>query len=173
MIGAATHASVEPMSTDTTERTIYDLDFVEWTQRQAELLRSEAELRSNAPLDWLNLAEEIESLGLRDRREVGSRLETIAVHLLKLRLSPAVLPERGWRETVSRERRELELVLDDSPSLRRDALDLLQRRWRRARRDVVDALADEVEENDIPTDCPFSPDQLLDPDFWPPRERVP
>jgi hypothetical protein len=42
---------------------------VAWTERQSEELRRAAQERANAPLDWINLAEEIESLGKRDRRE--------------------------------------------------------------------------------------------------------
>ena len=43
----------------------YDDDFVHWTERQASLLRRRAagELANDVELDWLNLAEEIESVG--------------------------------------------------------------------------------------------------------------
>ena len=48
---------------------LYDEDFVRWTEEQAAALRRAKSLRpagsrgSNLPLDWENLAEEIESLG--------------------------------------------------------------------------------------------------------------
>ena len=57
----------------------YESDLYEWTKEQADALRRRA---SNA-LDWDNLAEEIESLGAGERREIRSRLKTLLVHLLK------------------------------------------------------------------------------------------
>ena len=56
---------------------LYDQDFFLWTQEQSRLLREAAERRVNFPLDWENLAEEIESLGKSQRSELRSRLTTI------------------------------------------------------------------------------------------------
>jgi Domain of unknown function DUF29 len=47
---------------------IYDLDFVGWTEQQAEALRTAARGGSNQVVDWQNLAEEIEGLGSRKDR---------------------------------------------------------------------------------------------------------
>jgi hypothetical protein len=103
---------------------LYERDFFEWTREQAAALRS-AGTGGNARLDYENLAEEIESLGNRDRRELGSRIATIIEHLLKLQFSPATAPRAGWMSTVTRERREIALILADSPSLRRRVAELL------------------------------------------------
>ena len=74
--------------------------------------------RLNDLLDWDNLAEEIDSLGKNDRRELGSRVQTILRHLIKLMLSPATAPRAGWRRTVVEQRLQLSRLLKDSPSLR-------------------------------------------------------
>lgn len=145
----------------------YERDFYLWTQRQAAELRRAAAQGSNLPLDWENLAEEIESLGARDRRELASRLEQVLLHLLKLRLSPAVDPRRGWRETIQRERSEIELLLADSPSLRGGVPEALAKRWPAVRRAAAEALTGEIAPAALPAGCPFSVDQVLDPDFWP------
>ena len=97
---------------------LYEQDFMRWAEAQAEGLRRAAEAGSNLPLDWYNLAEEIESLGRSQRRELRSRLATIVEHLLKLQFSSAIEPRAGWIETIGRERREIDLLLEDSPSLR-------------------------------------------------------
>lgn len=97
---------------------LYDEDFVRWTEVQAEGLRRAAGLGSNLPLDWNNLAEEVESLGRSQRRELRSRIAVIIEHLLKLAHSPSAGLRYGWIETVGRERREVERLLEDSPSLR-------------------------------------------------------
>lgn len=100
-------------------KTLYDEDFVTWSKQQAEALRSAARTGSNQLLDWENLAEEIESLGRSDRREMASRIATVIEHLVKLACSPGPEPRQGWRQTIRRERIEIELLLKDSPSLRR------------------------------------------------------
>lgn len=97
---------------------LYDVDFFLWTQEQAAALRHAKD--SNLPLDWENLAEEIESLGKSDRRELRSQIRRIMRHLFKLAASPAREPRAGWCSTINDGRGEIEDVLRDSPSLRRE-----------------------------------------------------
>ena len=101
-------------------KTLYDQDFAAWTRQQAEALRAAARDGTNQALDWENLAEEIESLGKSDRRTLLSQIDRIVRHLAKLQFSPASDPRLGWRESVEDGRAEVDLVLDDSPSLRRE-----------------------------------------------------
>ena len=119
---------------------LYDEDFLLWTQSQAKLLRAAAERRVNIPLDWENLAEEIESLGKSQRAELRSRLTTIIEHLLKLEHSSAPELRNGWRETVGRTRHDAELVLDDNPSLRREVPALVEEMFRRFARFPVEEM---------------------------------
>jgi hypothetical protein len=95
---------------------LYDRDFVLWTEEQAAALRRAKD--SNLPLDWENLAEEIESLGKSDRRGLVSQIRRILHHLLKMEGSPAIEPQAGWRSTILNARAEIEDILRDSPSLR-------------------------------------------------------
>src|SRR5215210_6799628 len=97
---------------------LYEQDFVRWTEVQAEALRDAARSGANLPLDWDNLTEEVESLGRSERRELRNRLVTVMEHLLQLEYSPATDPRAGWRDTVKRERRSIEHLLEDSPSLK-------------------------------------------------------
>ena len=99
---------------------LYDQDFLAWTQAQAERLRAAAGARSNLPIDWEHVAEEIESLGNRERLALEARLATIVEHLLKLQYSPAQEPRGGWAGTVVRSRNEVQKLLRNSPSLRRE-----------------------------------------------------
>src|SRR5229473_6743565 len=97
---------------------LYEQDFFLWAKEQAAALRLAK--NSNLPLDWENLAEEIESLGKSDRRELKSQIRRILRHLLKLEASPAMEPRAGWRSTILDARTEIDDVLRDSPSLRRE-----------------------------------------------------
>ena len=99
--------------------TLYKTDFYAWARQQANLLRTE-ELEK---LDLPNLIEELEAMSLRDRRELTSRLMVLLMHLLKSRYQPSPqgrTQPRSWLNTITSQRHKIELVLDDSPSLRRE-----------------------------------------------------
>jgi uncharacterized protein DUF29 len=99
-------------------KTLYDEDFVLWSKQQAEALRAAGRGATNQPIDWENVAEEIDSLARSEKRELGSQIRRVIEHLLKLEFSPADGPRRGWVESIIDARSELEDVLNDSPSLR-------------------------------------------------------
>jgi hypothetical protein len=126
---------------------LYDEDFVLWTEEQAAALRRAK--GSNLPLDWENLAEEIESLGKSDRRELRSQITRILRHLLKLEASPAAEPRVGWRATIREARSEIEGVLEDSPSLRRETEALIKKQMRAA----AELAADDLGEHGEPADA--------------------
>src|SRR5439155_19563640 len=92
-------------------KSLYDEDFVAWTQQQAKALRAPAGSRTNQPLDWENLAEEGEDLGKSGRREVGSQIRRIIQHRLTLQYSPSAVPRRGWFASVTGARADFEGVL--------------------------------------------------------------
>ena len=55
----------------------YDTDLLLWSEHQAALLRRMgAGEHVNDQVDWSNVAEEIESLGISDKRQLRSRLGT-------------------------------------------------------------------------------------------------
>jgi hypothetical protein len=70
--------------------------------------------------------------GKRDRREVGSRLAVIVMHLLKLKYQPEK-ETRSCGESIGEQRTQLALVLRDSPSLRVNATALLDEYYATAR----------------------------------------
>ncbi len=156
--------------------TLYRQDFYRWTQEQARALRAGTERGANLPVDWENVAEEIESLGQSDRREIISRLRTIIRHLLKLQCSPASEPRAGWRRTVTLQRIELADVLVASPSLRRELPTLIKQAAEGAVRLAVDDLIAHGES--VPAShaalvgAHYTLDQVLD-DWFPPEHGQP
>ena len=63
---------------------LYDEDIVLWSERQAELLRQHAATaRANDAIDWPNIIEEIESVGIEQRHAVESLLLQALLHMLK------------------------------------------------------------------------------------------
>ena len=98
----------------------YDEDLVIWTEEQARALRSAAATGWNAPIDWEHVAEEIESLGISERRSLASRVRTVVEHLMKvvLAISQRIvvlhhgqLVMTGEPNAVLRDRRVIEAYL--------------------------------------------------------------
>jgi len=100
--------------------TLYEQDFVAWTEQQAEALRALSHAGMNQSLDWENLAEEVEDLGKSVRRELRNQLTRILHHLLKLQYSAASDPRRGWRNSVREARSQIATMLKENPSLRNE-----------------------------------------------------
>lgn len=125
--------------------TLYDEDFFAWTKQQAKALRAAARSRINEPLDWTNLAEEIEDLGKSQRRELGSRIREIVEHLVKLQRSPALEPRPGWRASIRSQRAAIEDLLRDSPSLKREVDEIIRAQAARGTKDAIAELQDRGE----------------------------
>lgn len=154
---------------DTVGKPLYDTDFFRWSQVQAEAIRAAASVRINTPvpIDWENVAEEIEDLGKSVRSEVRSRIRVILEHLLKLSVSPAGPPRAGWRGTIRVQRLEVEELLNESPSLRRETPGMVAGQLPKARKLVAQNSQDYGETLTHPLDAlNFTPAQVLE-DWFP------
>jgi hypothetical protein len=143
---------------------LYDSDLLLWTERQGELLRRRAagELVNEAELDWPNIAEEIEALGQSERSKLRSLIGTVIEHLIKLQASQAIEPRNGWKETIDRARDDIDLLMQDSPSLRRFVVAMIADGTRRSSRLVVRSLERFGEQPRVEIDSlPFTEDQVL------------
>jgi hypothetical protein len=150
----------------------YGEDVYLWSVQQAAALREAAAAGSNLPVDWENVAEEIESVGRSELSAVESALVRVIEHLLKLEYSPAAEPRRGGRSSVREHRSRILREIKASPSLRSkiDLPDVYQD----GREAAADGLSyDGLSENVLPAECPWSLAQLLDRDFWPENRHGP
>lgn len=138
--------------------TIYHTDFYQWTQQQAELLRQGA----LSTLDIENLAEEVESMGKRDRRAIGSYLRNVMMHLLKWQYQPQ---RRGtsWQGSINSGRDEIDVLLNESPSLNAQMSTLITDEYRRARKQA--SLETGLPLAIFPEQCPFTVEQITG-DWW-------
>ena len=139
---------------------LHDQDFYAWANEQAGLLR--AGRLSEADIE--HIAEEIESMGKSEKRELVSRLRILLLHLLKWRFQPR---RRGvsWEGSIINTRDELEDHLRDNPSLKPQLSTALETAYRRA---VVDAGTESgFSKATFPHACPWTCDQIMDQDFWP------
>ena len=151
--------------------TLYDTDFYGWTQEQAAKLRALLAQRANLDLDFENIAEEIDSLGRSDRREVRSRLARIIEHLLKLEDSTLPEPRRQWINSVRAARDDLAEHFAESPSLyaarNGDLAGAYAKAVRRLEPNLIELCMDRP-----PRNCPYDlDDQILNAEWFPhPRD---
>jgi seryl-tRNA(Sec) selenium transferase len=142
---------------------LYERDFYAWTQEQAIKLRTGI----LTDLDLENIAEELEGMGRAEKRQLGNRLSLIIMHLLKMSIQSDKLPHYGnsWRATIREQRRRVQGLLKDNPSLKA-ALDEV---FAEAYQDAVDEAIRETNlpESAFPEINPFSLGQVLDRDYWP------
>ncbi len=139
---------------------LYDRDYAAWLEQQAHLLKT----GHVAELDIEHLTEELE-LGMgNERREIYKRLRVLIGHLLKWKFQPEHRSP-SWAGTIRVQRKDLQKLLKDSPSLRR----FLQQETLDAYTDAVELASFEtkIPESKFPAECPFSTDDLLDKEFWP------
>ena len=139
---------------------LHNRDFYAWTQQQARLL----EARRFDALDLPNLQEEIKSMGASERRELYSRFFVLIHHLLKWQLQPEERSTR-WKSTLVEQRDQLEIVFNQSPSLRRFCEDALLDAYPRSRRKA--AVETGFALSDFPESCPYTVSQVLAIDFYP------
>ena len=92
---------------------LYETDFYSWTQEQVKLLRH----KQWNQLDLPNLIEEIESLGKQQRAELRNRLKVLIGHLLKWEYQPE-RRSRSWLMTIRVQRRDIQELLEENPSLK-------------------------------------------------------
>lgn len=143
-----------------TLRQLYDSDFYAWINEQTAPPRA----GKTDEIDLANLAEEIECLGKRERREFVCRLRILMRRLLKWENLP---DGRGGslKSSIRIARNKLADRLDDSPSLKLQAPSLIE--W--AYEDAVIQAASQIglPEDCLPPTCPCSFEQMLDQGFWP------
>jgi hypothetical protein len=142
----------------------YEGDFHAWTNDQA------ARLRAQKPkgIDWENLAEEVESLGRSERREIRSRMLVLLRHLLKWQFQPAKR-SNSWRASIAGARKELARDLAENPSLKRYPAQVLADQYELARLEAAGETG--LAEETFPRTCPYAVARILDPDFYPEAAR--
>jgi Domain of unknown function DUF29 len=139
---------------------LYERDFFAWSREQAELLRA----GRLGEADMLNIAEEIDSMGRTEKRELVSRLTVLVLHLVKWRYQPENRTA-SWEASIRVRRNRLDDHLDDNPSLKPLLPQSLANAYRDARLEAAAETGLGVET--FPDDCPWVIGQVFDRDFWP------
>ena len=147
-------------------QTLYEQDFYAWVEQTAELLR----LQHWDTLDLEHLIEEVVDLGKSQQRALQSALRLVLSHLLKWKYQPE-RHSHSWQVTITRERLNIDELLQESPSLQRFLNDAewINTTYQRARQEAI--VETGLSEDNFAIACPFSVDEILDLDFYPNAEE--
>ena len=142
------------------EVSLYERDFLRWTTDTVTKLKA----KNFEQLDLQNLIEEIEDLGRSQKKELKSRLLVLLEHLLKRLYVNSPDNYRGWETTINEQRRQLELEIEDSPSLKTIWYESFHAAWRIALKGV----RKDYPQVTFPDVWSYSQDidSMLDCDFW-------
>ena len=140
--------------------TAYETDVVAWATEQAALLRS----GQVSAIDVEHLAEEIDAMSAKEKRELRNRLAVLLQHLLKWQFQPTRRSD-SWTTTMFEQRLNIKDILEDSPSL----AGILEERFGSA---YALAMRQAAKETDIslalfPKDCPYTLAETMDDDWLP------
>lgn len=139
---------------------LYDTDPYTWAMRQADALRR----RSANEVDWENVAEEIESVGKSEARELLSRYAVLLTHLLKWHYQPD-RRSASWEITIKGQRKMAARHLAKNPGLKPYQDELFADAYLEAQ--TAAALETGLPLETFPEASPVTLAQAMDPDFWP------
>jgi hypothetical protein len=140
--------------------TLYDTDFYAWANEQAALLRA----GRLAEADIGNIAEEIESIGRSERRELVNRLGMLLTHLLKWKYRIG-LRGRSWALTIEDQRRQIARHLAQNPSLNTQVQEAFAEAYDDAR--LYAERETHLPRATFPPAADFRFEDAVNPDFWP------
>ncbi len=138
----------------------YENDFYAWTIHNAQLLKK----GKLSEVDVKNIAEEIESMGKSEKRELINRLAILLAHLLKWKFQP-VRQSKSWELTIKEQRFELIDLLKESPSLKHELEKKLSHAYQKAL--MMAEKETGLEQKNFPKKCPFSLKQSLAENYFP------
>lgn len=139
---------------------LYEQDILLWVEDTVNKLKN----HDFENLDIDNLIEEVESLGISQKKELISRLMVLLEHLSKRLYVDLPYDYKGWERTIRNQRNALELLLRDAPSLKTRWDDSFIVAWEIALKTV----RKEYRQVFFPDRWPYSQsiETTLNEDFW-------
>jgi hypothetical protein len=139
---------------------LYEQDILLWSESTVAKLKA----RDFDHLDIEHLIEEVEALGISQKKELISRLIVLLEHLLKRLYVNLPNDYNGWERTIRTQRGELEILLDVVPSLSSRWEPSFDKAWQIALKNV----RKEYPQIIFPSEWKYdrSIEQMLNNDFW-------
>ena len=136
---------------------LYERDILEWSARQADLLRRLATDENHNGVDWSHVIEEIEAVGTAQLNDFRGIIRQALIALIRTQLDPNNPARSDW--TL-----EFSCLLDDAaeqftPSMR-DRIDL-RLIWERVRARAIRRAPNDPRALALPEHCPWTVEALL------------
>ncbi len=153
---------VTQLETKTTEKSLYETDFYQWIQSTVDKL----EKQEYKDIDLENLIEEVACLGRKEKHSLKSLLTRLLEHLLKLAYweSEKEYNAYHWEGEILNFRIQLRDVIEDSPSLKPLAREILAKCYQDACKVV--SKKSRLSLNTFPSNLNANLEQILDEDFY-------
>lgn len=141
-------------------KTLYQSDGHKWYFKNAELLR-QGKLKD---ADIENIAEELESMGKGERKELRSYLIILFLHLLKWKYQR---DKRGnsWKASISIHRKFAKKHLKENPSLKGYLTEIVSDAYEYARIDAINETG--LDLDTFPEEIPFTLEDALTESWFP------
>jgi hypothetical protein len=142
------------------DSTLYEKDILLWVEDTVSKLKK----HDFENLDIKNLIEEVEALGISQKKELISRLMILLEHLLKRLYVDSPYDYNGWERTIRNQRAEIDLLISQVPSLQSRWEISFNDAWQRALLKVKK----EYQKVSFPEKCPFEQtiETILNEDIW-------
>ena len=154
------HGKALSLKTQVEALSLYEQDILLWVEDTIAKLKS----GDFVNLDLVNLIEEVESVGISQKRQLSSRLMVLLEHLLKRMYVNSTYDNNGWERTIRTQRNHLLLLLKQVPSLKTY--------WSQSFEDAWEIALKTVQEDypsvDFPDRFPYSTEveMLLNKKYW-------
>jgi hypothetical protein len=141
-------------------RSLYEQDILLWVEETVSKLKA----KDFETLDLDNLIEEVESLGISQKKELINRLIVLLEHLLKRLYVDLPYDYNGWERTIRTQRNNLQVLIKQVPSLKN--------RWESSFIDAweiaLKTVREEYSQINFPDRWPFSQEleAMLNDRFW-------
>ena len=141
-------------------RSLYEQDILLWVEETVAKLKA----KDFESLDLENLIEEVESLGISQKKELINRLIVLLEHLLKRLYVDLPYDYNGWERTIRTQRNNLQVLIKQVPSLKS--------RWESSFIDAweiaLKTVREEYSQINFPDRWPFSQklEAMLNDRFW-------
>lgn len=128
---------------------LYETDFYEWSNVQADHIKN----KRFSEIDIENIAEEIESLGISDKKSLRSQLRRLLMHKLKKMYQPEKNYSSSWEDSISDASYQIELTLKHSPSLKNFFIEIFTETYEKSRKEAVRETGLSLKQ--FPEECPW------------------
>jgi len=135
-------------------KTLYETDFHKWIEEQSAFLKN----REFQKLDVEHLLEEMEDMGITEKRIVQSHLLNLLIHLIKQNVQPE-RAGKSWGDSITAARAQIKLYTDESKILKKHLEEVYLKTYQKAREAASKEM--KMESRAISSSCPWSIKEAL------------